>query len=573
MITLQACPKQYTQDLDKALSPQETAKRVQEKLAASGLDVLATVRRVDVGRLGIPVYLSVCGNDARRIMPTRKQMGKGSSAEQARASAMMELMERYAFFSFWETMPDMVCATWSEAQARFGSELLPLAEITKSVNDTLPLDKAQQVMDLVRWHFYPTTCLNTGKVTWLPLDWFKLLSEFNGTSAGNTQEESLLQGVCELIERHSCCVIDRTRPAAPTIDPASITDPVLRDLLHKFAAQGVHLVLKDFSCGLPAPTVGAIAWDESTFPEQSEIVFTAGTAASPAKAAIRAVTEVAQLAGDFCTAACYEASGLPKFQHLDEIAWLLRGDVVPLQSLPSVEAHDICEELLAVVAGLKAQGYSTYAVQTTHPALGIPAHYTLVSGMAFRERDKNQSVGLFVGRKLTEEADADTARAGLTVLAACYPQGHFLPFFEGMLALRAENFAAARHWFLQAAPVQPEAEAQALALFYAGYTHTLQAQWAQAQPLLEQAFALCPEMKEYGNLNGVALFKMQRYAQAAQVFEAVLKIDKGSIMDIANLGLCYSHVGNIKAAKHHLQAALAIDPSLDFARRALDALA
>ena len=206
-----------------------------------------------------------------------------------------------------------------------------------------------------------------------------------------------------------------------------------------------------------------------------------------------------------------------------------------------------------------------------HTQPGIPAHYTLVSAWLFASAIKTKC-GFFVGAA-DRRSRCDTARAGLTVLAACYPQGHFLPFFEGMLALRAENFAAARHWFLQAAPVQPEAEAQALALFYAGYTHTLQEQWAQAQPLLEQAFALCPEMKEYGNLNGVALFKMQRYAQAAQVFEAVLKIDKGSVMDIANLGLCYSHVGNIKAAKHHLQAALAIDPSLDFARRALDALA
>ncbi|MDD2967662.1 MAG: YcaO-like family protein [Desulfovibrionaceae bacterium] len=572
MIRLQACPKQYTQDLDKAISPEETSQRVQAKLAASGLDVLATVRRVDVGRLGIPVYLSVCGKDARRIMPTRKQMGKGSSAEQARASAMMELMERYAFFSFWESMPDMVYATWSEAEARFGKELLPLAEITKSVNDALPLEKARQAMDLVRWHFYPATCLGTGKRTWLPLDWFKLLSEFNGTSAGNTQEESLLQGVCELLERHTCCLIDRARPAVPTIDPASIADPVLCDLLHKFTAQGLHIVLKDFSCGMPAPTVGAVAWDESTFPERSEIVFTAGTAATPAKAAIRAVTEVAQLGGDFCTSACYEASGLPKFQQLEDIQWLLCGESLPLSSLPSVESNDICQELLAVVAGLEAQGYSTYAVQTTHPMLEIPAHYTIIPGMAFRERDKNQSVGLFVGRKLTEEANADAAQAGLAVLAACYPQGHFIPFFEGMLALRAEEFDNARACFLRAAPVQPEEEAQALAFFYAGYTYTLQEQWAQAQPLLEQAFALCPEMKEYGNLNGVALFKMQRYAEAAQVFEAVLKIDKGSVMDIANLGLCYSHLGKNEAARHHLQAALAIDPTLEFASRALAAL-
>ncbi|MBO4313384.1 MAG: hypothetical protein J5838_03740, partial [Desulfovibrio sp.] len=101
MVTVDSCPKGYTQDLDKAVTPEETVRRVGERLESSGLDVLAETRRVDVGRLGIPVYLSVCGKDARSIMPTRKQMGKGSSAEQARASAVMELMERFAYFSFW----------------------------------------------------------------------------------------------------------------------------------------------------------------------------------------------------------------------------------------------------------------------------------------------------------------------------------------------------------------------------------------------------------------------------------------------------------------------------------------
>ena len=118
-IQLHPCPKAYTRDLDKCVSPRQTIERVRQALADSGLDVLAETRRVDTGRLGIPVYLSVCGRDARRIMPTRKQMGKGSSAEQAQASALMELMERYAFFSFWEARPQMVTATWQEAERRF----------------------------------------------------------------------------------------------------------------------------------------------------------------------------------------------------------------------------------------------------------------------------------------------------------------------------------------------------------------------------------------------------------------------------------------------------------------------
>ena len=106
------------------------------------------------------------------------------------------------------------------------------------------------MLDLTRWQFYPATRLLDGKTVWLPLDWFKLLGEFNGTSAGNSREESLLQGLSELIERHVCCRVDRNLPTTPTIDPASCAfDPVLAELL---AAAGLTVP--------PAPRISVRAY-------------------------------------------------------------------------------------------------------------------------------------------------------------------------------------------------------------------------------------------------------------------------------------------------------------------------
>ena len=569
-ISLSSCPKGYTHDLDKAIAPEDTVRRVRARLEAARTDILAETRRVDIGRLGIPVYLSVCGAEARRVMPTRKQMGKGSSPAQAQASALMELMERYAFFSFWERRPFFHEATWSEAEARFGSALLPIEEIVQSVHDSGDAATARRLMDLRRWQFFPATRLGDGETVWLPLDWFKMLGEFNGTSSGNSAEESLLQGLSELVERHVCCHVDGKRLETPTVTVEEGDDAVLLSLLHAFARNGIKLVLKDFSLGMPLPTVGAVAWDPATFPESSEIVFTAGTAATPAKAAVRAVTEVAQLAGDFCTRACYEASGLSKFERLEDIDWLLRGPSVPLRSLPSVEHDDIREELRAAVAGLAP--LQVYAVETTHPDLGIAAHYTMVPGLDFRERDRNQSIGLFVGRKLAEEADEADATRGLAVLEACHPQAHYLPFFKGMLAMRRGDNAAAHAFFREAAPCQPDGDAFALASFYAGYVLTLDGRWNDALPFLREAFERCPSMKEYGNLAGVALFKMERYDEAASYFSRVLHIDKGSAMDWANLGMCHKRRGRDGEAGQCLRRALSLDASLDFARRALEEL-
>lgn len=570
MLELKSCPKGYTADQDKALPPAETVRQVTARLTARGADILSEVRRVDTGRLGIPVYLAVCGEAARRVMPTRKQMGKGASADQAKASALMELTERYSFFSFWADEARFTRLTWSEAEARFPGAVLPVEEIIASVNDTADPDQARRILDLVRWRFYPALDLARGAEVVLPLDWFKKLNEFNGSSAGNTPEESVLQGLCELVERHVCALVDRGRPTLPSIDPRDAADPVLQGLLAAFARNGVRVWLKDFTLGMPAPTVAALAHDPATFPDRSEIVFTAGTASSPVKAAIRALTEVAQLAGDFATQATYEASGLPKFRTPEDFAWLLRGPEVPLCSLPSIERDDILEELRLLAVGLRSRGFSAYTVDTTHPALGAPANYSLAPGFSFRERSPRASLGLFAGRMLAEEAPLDEAREGLAVIAGIYPGAPFLPFFQGLAALRAGDLDAAAERFAASEDLQEDDEDRALAAFYQAYALTREELWAEALPHLDRAVALSPEVKEYFNLRGVARYKGRDYEGAARDFEAAMDLDSGSAMDLANLGLCYKALGEKAKALHCLGSALELDPGLEFARRHFD---
>lgn len=563
-ISLKSCPKNYTLDLDKTKSPAETFADVSGKLENYGLDIFAGAKRVDTGRLGIPVYLGMCGSDARKILPTRKQMGKGSSESQAKTSALMEVIERHAFFSFFERRPNFVRATWLEAENMFGADLISIDEMRESVADFVPEDTARAILNLRAWDFYPATRLADGKIVWLPLDWFRMLGEFNGSSAGNSNEESILQGIGEILERHACCIVDRKRPILPTIKPESCKDPVLRELLGAFRREGIMIILKDFSLGLPLPCVAALAYDPATFPAKSEIVFTAGTASSPAKAAIRAITEVAQLGGDFCTCSCYEASGLPKFTTPDEFAWLLEGPEVNLDELPDISTADIREEITRATKALAP--INIYVVETTHPGLDVPAHYCIAPGLSFRERDRNQSLGLFTGRKLAEAGDF----AGMEALAALCPNAHYLPFFRGLLALGDGDCQKAASLFAEAAPIQPDDEARALALFYEAYALTMLENWQGALPHLREAFSLCPAMREYGNLLGVSLYKIGDYPAAEAVFDKVLKLDRGSAMDLANRGVCRKLQGKYEAAKEDLENALALDQSLDFVRKHLD---
>jgi ribosomal protein S12 methylthiotransferase accessory factor len=385
----------------------------------------------------------------------------------------------------------------------------------------------------------------------------------------------MLQGACELVERHVCCLADRDMPELPTIDlsPGTLGDPVLEDLARRFRSNGIEVLLKDFSLGMPVPTVAALAYDPENFPERSEIVFTAGTASGPAKAAIRALTEVAQLAGDFNNSACYEASGLPKYDNLAQTDWLRRGPLAPLGSLPSVEADDMLDELQALARGLDALGFPLHVVSTTNPATGVPTHYSFAPGLAFRERDKNASLGLFVGRMLGEESKGRAPSRSLEILAELCPGAHFIPFFRGMAALHAGDTRQAARLFEESEGAQPDDEAKAMAAFYHGYALSLDGGWQQARPALERAARLCPDMKGFRNHLGVCLFKLGRHAEAAEQFSYIIgRLDKGSAIDIQNLGLCHKFMGNNEAARHFLAAALRLDPGLEAARRHLKEL-
>lgn len=572
MIELNDCPKAYTTDQDKACSPVETVTRVKGLLAEKCKGVLAETDRIDTGRLGIPVFVSTCGPEAKKVMPTRKQMGKGASPEQAEASALMELVERFSYFSFWSEEENFTELTWSEAQAKWPGQVMDIGKIICSVDETISDENAVRLMDLNRWRFHPALNISTGEHEYVPLDWFKKLNEFNGSSAGNTFEESISQGGCELVERHVCAVIDRSRQIVPTIDPKSSDDPVLTRLVDCFEKNGITLILKDFTLGYPVPTVAAIAWDSKTFPALSEIVFTAGTAASPVKAAVRAITEVAQLAGDFETSRVYEASGLPKFTDLAQVKWLEQGDVVALDTLPSVEDDNIYNELMALATGLDAKNTPLYSVDTRHPDLMVTTNYNFVPGFDFRERTPHRSIGLFVGRILAEDVEFGDALEGLDVIEEVYPEGHFLPFFRGLLAMRMGDVEYAVDQFGLAEPLQPADAERALSAFYQAYALSQLERWDETLDPLGRAIALDQECREFFNLRGVAHFKGARYEEAAHDFEASLTIDSGSPHDLANLGLCHKFLGNRAEALDYLGAALKMDPELEYARTHYDEL-
>lgn len=566
-LVFQDAYKTYRHDQDKVITPEQTVARFQEKLAASGLDLLDDVVRIDNGRLNIPVYFSICGPEARAAIGNYKQMGKGATPAQAQASAVMELAERFSLFSFARETDNFIHAPYRDLT----EPALPLEEIARSVTDSsddLPVALEIFAQLPLRWAW--AFNLTRQRSELVPFNWFWAINEFNGSCAGNCNEEAICQGICEVVERHVSALISRNRIGVPKIAEETITDPVALELIAKYRNAGITLFLSDFSLDMGIPSIGALAWDPATFPEKSEIVWTAGTMPGADKALCRALTEVAQLAGDFNSGGNYVASGLPKFNRMDDARYVTHPSrTAPWHDLPDLSDGNIKTEVLRCVEALAQRDMTVYLVDVRHSALDIPAYYTIIPGTLFRERAVGSSVGMMCAKLICDNFAAPEAIARLEQIDKKMPGKYYLQFYLGKLHLDRGDHDGAVTCLNRAGVSDAPDEDRASIHTYLGVTYKEMGEYRQALSELQKADRIDPERTDTLNLMGFCHFKRGEHEAAVACFERVVALNPNSAIDYANLAVNHRAMGDRAKAVEYYRLALALDPGIDFAREHL----
>lgn len=573
-IVFKDCYKTFTRDQDKAISPDDTLARFYKQVEKLDVKILNEVNRIDNGRLDIPVYFSVCGEDASVLTGTKKQMGKGASPIQAEASACMELAERFSFFSFKSNPGNFITGDYQQMR-KAGYPVMDIGLLLESVHDTsTSVETLERLLEDIPMQWAWATNVTAGGDVLIPFSWFFAINEFNGPSAGNTYEEAALQGLCEIIERHVCSLISHQQIETPLIDPASVKDPVARELLEKFSQNGIEMYLNDFSLDTGICTVGALAIDRSTFPGMSEIVYTAGTTPHPEKALIRAVTEIAQLAGDFNSGSNYVASGLPKPLSMEEVTYITDSSkCTAIPKMPDLSDNNIRVELENCIDALRKRNMQLFMIDVTHDQLDIPALYTIVPGAHFRERSMIQDVGLFSAKLLVELIhDSELLETKLLQMESLLPEAYYLEFYRGKNFVNMGFPESAMGHFDRALELRPEAEDLPYIYSYKGYCLKELEQYEEAIAVLNKGIAEDDERPDIHNMLGVCYFKKQEHETAIFHFKRAVDLNPASGIDYANLGVNYSRIGQREEAIQYFTVALTIDPSLDFARNELAAL-
>jgi ribosomal protein S12 methylthiotransferase accessory factor len=478
----------------------------------------------------------------------------------------MELAERFSFFSFLKNPENFLTGDYPTMQEA-GYPILPISALLQSVHDEERCsEELEQLLTglPLRWTWARNITKDADVL--VPFSWFYAINEFNGPCAGNTIEEAVIQGISEVVERHVCAVIARKKIRTPSIDPNSVIDPVARTLVEKFRHNGIKVQLNDFSLDTGIPTVAALAWDPATFPKKSELVYTAGTTPGADKALIRALTEVAQLAGDFESGSNYVASGLPKPLSLDEVNYLFTPEqTISIDQLPQVDANDMLQELHNCLEALQKINMEVLMVNTIHPDLQIPAAYTIIPGAHFRERAASGDAPLFAAKLAADLLEPAELETKLTEMQKHLPDAYYLEFYRGRNFYDQGMVEPARKCFEQALTMQPNEEDKPYIYSYMGSCLRDQELFKEAIPVLEQGLACDEERPDIHNILGVCHFKEDRFEQAVHHFQRAVQLNPVSSIDYANLALNQQRLGRNQEAIINYQIALGQDPSIAFA--------
>lgn len=377
-IRLRSSVKGYTFGQDKVVPPEKAISNATLRLNKMEMSVLENVFRIDdLDRIGIPAFICQINQDLKEGLGLTDSFGKGVIAEQAQASALMEAIERYSCMSFLKKNSNFMIASYSQVQ----SKTCPLADLL------LPFDKDYKdnqaiIGDLIQTPLCWTKSfsLTENKEILYPIRWFTYIYGTTGFAAGNSMEEAILQGLCEVLERHSISSVVKEEIATPSIEINSIENPIANELLSRFYSAGIELFINDFSLGLGVPTVGVLAHDAHSPLETIRIYNAAGTHLNRDNALIRALIEVAQHRCQmlFREGIQKKEGGptycFPRFKSLDEARYLTNKDrKVKFSELPSYYNKDFKKEIERTIRVLSDNDFKVVATDVTHPSLKVPA--------------------------------------------------------------------------------------------------------------------------------------------------------------------------------------------------------
>jgi len=330
---------------------------------------------------------------------TGGSFGKGSTAEQGEASALMEAIERYSgIFQGDEIRMTRRFTDFPSGDAILPNDVLLFsdAQYMRSQTSTTDPDEAPSTPapfdQLAEIEWSPVWSVRDQRFKYLPtslLYFFykgpgQINADSNGCAAGNTLEEAIVQGFLELVERDAYAIWWYNRLQRTGVDLGQLDDLYIRDLQTQLAETGRQLWVLDVTSDLGIPSFVAILhWIHNS---QENIEFGSGAHFDSRIALLRALTELNQfLSIGLMGGGTGEKSSLDGSTplRLRDHPFLTPSDNPAVR--PGVGSKfgrlDSREQVAACVGLAKREGLDFLVLNQTRPDIDVPVVRVIVPGM------------------------------------------------------------------------------------------------------------------------------------------------------------------------------------------------
>ncbi|GLY39737.1 hypothetical protein Amsp01_057600 [Amycolatopsis sp. NBRC 101858] len=211
-------------------------------------------------------------------------------------------------------------------------------------------------------------------------------ADSNGTAAGSSLEDAILQGALELVERDAVALWWYNRTPVPGVDLASFADPWLHEMTAAYAGIGRELWVLDVTSDLGIPVTVAVS--RRIGGSHEDIMMGFGAHLDPRIAVRRAVTELNQMLP------VVETAG-HDVDDPDARRWLAYATVANQPYLrpeagermrtaadfPFVHRADVRDDVEALARVFGHAGLELLVLDQTRPDVGIPVVKVLAPGI------------------------------------------------------------------------------------------------------------------------------------------------------------------------------------------------
>ena len=319
--------------------------------------------------------------------------GKGSTAEQGEASALMEAIERYSgIFQGDEIRTKRRFSDFAPGDAllpndvQFFSDMQFQNRHAPQPDDSHPVPEPFDPSTRTEWS--PVWSLRDKRFKYLPTGMLYFFyggfhTDSNGCAAGNTREEAIVQGFLELVERDAYAIWWYNRVRRAEVDLTQFEDSYVRDLQDQFADAGRRLWVLDITSDLGIPSYVAIMhW---MLNGHENIEFGSGSHFDRRIALLRSLTELTQFMSigmmDGGSGEKPSLDGVTPLR-LDDYPFLIPSDNPIVPPAPGIKVHDNTrDQVNACVEIAVRAGYDFLVLDQTRPDVEVPVVRVLVPGL------------------------------------------------------------------------------------------------------------------------------------------------------------------------------------------------